>query len=124
MGRVRTEGGLGIEGERAAVELGEFKVQATGEDGFGDVGLCDADTHVIVDGQSTASMSSCVAGGNPDKPQWPILDFARWFLSVSRSASNEQSAILWIARWHEGQSMRKSDAEISRSPLLRESGTL
>jgi len=35
--RVGAEGGLRGEGERAAVEVGEFEVRAAGEDGFGDV---------------------------------------------------------------------------------------
>ena len=43
MGGVGAEGGLGGEGEAAAVEVGEFEVATTGEDGFGDVGLRDAD---------------------------------------------------------------------------------
>ena len=38
------------EGERAAVEIGEFEVAAPGEDGFGDVRLGDADAEVVVDG--------------------------------------------------------------------------
>ncbi len=50
MGRVGAEGGLGIEGERAFVEVGEFEVGATGKDGFGDIGLGDLDAQVIVDG--------------------------------------------------------------------------
>ena len=37
VGGVGAEGGLGIERERAAVEVGEFEVGATGKDGFGDV---------------------------------------------------------------------------------------
>lgn len=32
------------------MEVGEFEVRATGEDGFGDVGLGDLDTQVIVHG--------------------------------------------------------------------------
>ena len=47
---VGAEGGLGIERERAAVEVGEFEVGAAGEDGFGDVGLGDLDAQVVVDG--------------------------------------------------------------------------
>jgi hypothetical protein len=35
--RVGPEGGLPGEGERAAVEIGEFEVGSAGEDGFGDV---------------------------------------------------------------------------------------
>ncbi len=38
------------EGERAAVEVGEFEVRTAGEDGFGDVGLGEADAQVVVDG--------------------------------------------------------------------------
>ena len=44
------EGGLGREGERAVVEVGEFEVRATGEDRFSDVGLGDLDAQVVVDG--------------------------------------------------------------------------
>ena len=47
---VGAEGGLGREGERAAVEVGEFEVGAAGEDGFGDVGLSDLDAQIVVDG--------------------------------------------------------------------------
>lgn len=43
MGRVGAEGGLGIERERAAVEVGEFEVGSAGEDGFGDIGFGDLD---------------------------------------------------------------------------------
>ncbi len=50
VGGVGAEGGLGREGERAAVEVGEFEVGAAGEDGFGDVGLGDLDAQVVVDG--------------------------------------------------------------------------
>ena len=50
MGGVGAEGGLGCEGERAAVEVGEFEMGAAGEDGFGDVGLGDLDAQVVVDG--------------------------------------------------------------------------
>ena len=32
------------------MEVGELEVQAAGEDGFGDVGLGDADAQVVVDG--------------------------------------------------------------------------
>ena len=48
--RVGAEGGLRGEGERAAVEVGEFEVGAAEEDGFGDVGLGDADAEVVVHG--------------------------------------------------------------------------
>ena len=41
---------MGREGERAAVEVGEFEVGAAGEDGFGNVGLGDLDAQVVVDG--------------------------------------------------------------------------
>ncbi len=47
---VGAESGLGREGEAAAVEVGELEVRAAGEDGFGDVGLGDADAQVVVDG--------------------------------------------------------------------------
>ena len=47
---VGAQGGLGSEGERAAVEIGEFEMGAAGEDGFGDVGLGDLDAQVVVDG--------------------------------------------------------------------------
>jgi len=50
MGGVGAEDGLGREGERAVVEVGEFEVGAAGEDGFGDVGLGDLDAQVVVDG--------------------------------------------------------------------------
>ena len=48
--RVWAEGGLRGEGERAAVEIGEFEVRTAGEDGFGDVGVGDSDAQVVVDG--------------------------------------------------------------------------
>jgi hypothetical protein len=48
--RVGAEGGLRGEGERTAVEVGELEVRTAGEDGFGDVGLGDADAEVVVDG--------------------------------------------------------------------------
>ena len=50
VGGVGAEGGLGREGERAVVEIGERKVAAAGEDRFGDVGLGDLDAQVVVDG--------------------------------------------------------------------------
>ena len=50
---VGAEGGLGREGERAAVEVGEFEMGAAGEDGFGDVGFGDLDAQVLVDGPET-----------------------------------------------------------------------
>ena len=58
VGGVGAEGGLGREGERAAVEVGEFEVAAAGEDGFGDVGLGDLDAQVVVDGPE-----SCIEEG-------------------------------------------------------------
>ena len=39
MDGVGADGGLGREGERAAMEIGEFEVRAAREDGFGDVGF-------------------------------------------------------------------------------------
>ncbi len=50
VGGVGAKGGLGIERERAAVEVAEFEVGAAGKDGFGDVGLGDLDAQVVVDG--------------------------------------------------------------------------
>jgi hypothetical protein len=50
MGRIGAEGGLGVEGEGFAVEVGEFEVVAAGEDGFGDVRVGDLDAEVVVDG--------------------------------------------------------------------------
>ena len=50
VGGVGAEGGLGSEGERAAVEVGEFEMGAALEDGFGDVGLGDLNAQVVVDG--------------------------------------------------------------------------
>ena len=46
---VGAEGGLGCEGERVFVEIGELEVGAAGEDGFGDIGLGDLDAQVVVD---------------------------------------------------------------------------
>ena len=37
VGGVGAQGCFGREGERAAVELGEFEVRATGKDEFGDI---------------------------------------------------------------------------------------
>lgn len=51
VGRVRAERGLGREGERAVVEIGEREVAAAGEDGFGDVGFGDLDAPVVVEGR-------------------------------------------------------------------------
>jgi len=50
VGGVGAESGLGREGERAVVEVGEFEVRAAGEDRFGDVGLRDLDAEVVIDG--------------------------------------------------------------------------
>ncbi len=50
VGGVGAESGLRREGERAAVEIGEFEVAAPGEDGFGDVGLGHADAEVVIGG--------------------------------------------------------------------------
>jgi hypothetical protein len=47
VGGVGAEGGLGREGEAAAMEVGELEVESTVEDGFGDVGLGDADAQVV-----------------------------------------------------------------------------
>ena len=49
-GGVGAEGGLGREGEAAAVEVGELEVATPGQDGFDEVGLGDADAEVVVDG--------------------------------------------------------------------------
>jgi hypothetical protein len=37
VGWIGAEGGLGCEGKRSLVEVGEFEVRAAGKDGFGDV---------------------------------------------------------------------------------------
>ena len=50
VGWVGTERGLGREGERAAVKVGELEVRSAGQDGFGDVGMGDADAEVVIDG--------------------------------------------------------------------------
>jgi len=50
VGGVGAESGLGGEGERAAVKVGEFEVRAAGEDGFGDVGLRDLDAEIVIGG--------------------------------------------------------------------------
>ena len=50
VGRIGAEGGLGVEGEGLAVEVGELEVGAAGEDGFGDVRVGDLDAEVVVDG--------------------------------------------------------------------------
>ncbi len=62
MGRIGAEGGLRGEGERAAVEVGEFEVRAAREDGFGDVGLGDADAQVVVEGPEPGVKRSCTVG--------------------------------------------------------------
>jgi hypothetical protein len=61
VGGVGAGGGLGCEGERTVVEVGEFEVGAAGEDGFGDVGLGDLDAQVIVDGPE-AGVEEIVGG--------------------------------------------------------------
>ena len=50
VGGSRAEGRLGSEGERTAVKVGEFEVRAPGKDGFGDVGMGDADAEIVIDG--------------------------------------------------------------------------
>jgi hypothetical protein len=65
VGGIGAEGGLGCEGERAAVQVGEFEVRATGKDGFGDVGMGDADAEVVIDGPE-AGVEEAV-GGRDDK---------------------------------------------------------
>ena len=61
MSESRAEGGLGREGEWAAVEVGEFEMRAAGEDGFGDVGLGDMDAQIVVDGPE-AGVEEIVGG--------------------------------------------------------------
>ncbi len=61
VGGVGAEGGLGGEGEATAVEVGELEVGFAGEDGFGDVGLGDADAQVTVDGPE-AGVEEVVCG--------------------------------------------------------------
>lgn len=61
MGRVRAEGGLGIEGERAFVEIGEFEVGSAGQDRFRDVGFSDLDAQIVVD-DPMASVEEIVGG--------------------------------------------------------------
>lgn len=51
MGGFRAERGLGREGQRAVVEIGEREVAAAGEDGFVDVGFGDLDAPVVVEGR-------------------------------------------------------------------------
>jgi hypothetical protein len=61
VGGVGAEGGLGGEGEPAAVEVGELEVRPAGEDGFGDVGLGDADAQGVVDGPEAGVEEVAVA---------------------------------------------------------------
>jgi len=49
VGWVGAESGLGCEGKRALVEVGEFEVRAARKDGLGDVGMGDADAEVVID---------------------------------------------------------------------------
>ncbi len=48
--RVGAERGLGCEGERAAVEIGELEVRAAGENGLGVVGLGHTDAEIVING--------------------------------------------------------------------------
>ena len=41
---------MGREGKRAAVKVGKPEVTAAGQDGFGDVGHCNLDAQIVVDG--------------------------------------------------------------------------
>ena len=50
VGGVGAQGCLGREEERAAVKVGKPEVTAAGEDGFGDIGHCNLDAQVVVDG--------------------------------------------------------------------------
>ncbi len=50
VGGVGTESGLGREGERVAVKVGEFEVRAAWKDRFGDVGLGHVDAEVVING--------------------------------------------------------------------------
>ena len=61
VGGIGAEVGLGREGERAVVEVGELEVGASGEDGFGDIGLGDLDAQVVVDGPE-AGIEEIVGG--------------------------------------------------------------
>jgi hypothetical protein len=65
VGGVGTKSGLGREGERAAMEIGEFEVRAAGKDGFGDVGMGDADAEVVIDGPEAGVEE--IVGGRDDK---------------------------------------------------------
>ena len=62
VGGVGAEGGLGCEGERAIVEIGELEVLATGKDGLGDVGLSHADAEVVIDGPEACIEEIVCAG--------------------------------------------------------------
>ena len=64
VGWVGAQGGLGREGKRAAVEVGEFEVRAAVEDGFGDVGFGDLDAQIVVDGPEACSEE--IVGGRID----------------------------------------------------------
>jgi hypothetical protein len=50
VGGAGAKSGLGCEGERVAVEVGELEVRAAGKDRIGDVGLGHADAEVVIDG--------------------------------------------------------------------------
>ena len=62
---VGAESGLGREGERAVVEIGELEVAAAGEDGFGEIGLVYPDAKVVVDGPE-ACVEEGVGGRGQD----------------------------------------------------------
>jgi hypothetical protein len=64
VGGVGTESSLGREGELAAVEVGEFEMGATGEDGFGDVGLATWMRRLSSMVQRPASKRSWAVGVN------------------------------------------------------------
>ena len=61
VGWVGAEGGLGREGEAAAVKVGELEVTSAGEDGFNEVRLGDADAEAVVDGPE-AGIEEVVGG--------------------------------------------------------------
>ena len=72
VGGIGAKGCLGYEGERAAVEIGEFEVRAAGEDGFGDVGLRDLDAEVVIDGPE-ARVEEAVGGrGQGQAVVWAV----------------------------------------------------
>jgi len=54
VGGVGAESGLGCEGERTAVEVGEFEVRSAGKDGLDDVGLGNAYAEVVIDGPESS----------------------------------------------------------------------